>query len=320
MDSHGSADDGRDRLPAVRSPAQVEASRRNGALSRGPRTAAGKAISARNSLKHGIFAKKLMPPGDSREHDRLYDHARAELAKQFDPQTFTDYATIDALAADYVQRARIYQMIEVLQRPPGITLDDVARWHRMHEVRAEIDLLDRAIAELPDGEFACEVEEAELLGQAVSKFVDRTLGEAAQAGIRGGRTQPPAEDPAEDPDDDLDVPIFDDWEIEELEGQLRMIGRFRRRFADASCVMSVLTGGARPKKGELDRLRDILRHIRETRQQFLALERDVEDRLRRAERRAVAEAAWSPEPLMLLHRYQREIEREIERKIDSLTR
>ena len=40
--------------------ARAEASLRNGAKSRGPRTATGKLASARNALKHGLRARKLV--------------------------------------------------------------------------------------------------------------------------------------------------------------------------------------------------------------------------------------------------------------------
>ena len=43
-------------MPATRSPAQIEASRRNGAHSKGPVTADGKARASRNALKHGLCA------------------------------------------------------------------------------------------------------------------------------------------------------------------------------------------------------------------------------------------------------------------------
>ena len=43
-------------MPATRSPAQIEASRRNGARSKGPVTQEGKARASRNALKHGLTA------------------------------------------------------------------------------------------------------------------------------------------------------------------------------------------------------------------------------------------------------------------------
>jgi hypothetical protein len=62
--------------------ARALASRINGARSRGPRTAAGKARSARNALKHGLCARKLVvvPDEDAAEFAALQAALIAELA------------------------------------------------------------------------------------------------------------------------------------------------------------------------------------------------------------------------------------------------
>jgi hypothetical protein len=68
-------------LAALLSPARAEASRRNGAKSKGPRTAEGKARSAQNALKHGLCAQKfVVGDEDPREFAALEAAMTAELA------------------------------------------------------------------------------------------------------------------------------------------------------------------------------------------------------------------------------------------------
>jgi hypothetical protein len=71
-------------LASLLSPARAEASRRNGAKSKGPKTAKGKARSAQNALKHGLRAEKFVVVGDE------------------DPQEFAAFeaAMLDSLAPE----------------------------------------------------------------------------------------------------------------------------------------------------------------------------------------------------------------------------
>ena len=85
MSSAGAAS----RAAAPISNARAEASRKNGARSRGPKTAEGKARSAQNALKHGMRAHKhvLLPQEDAAEFAALEAAILAELAPQGALQT-----------------------------------------------------------------------------------------------------------------------------------------------------------------------------------------------------------------------------------------
>ena len=61
--------------------AQIEANRENAQKSTGPRTAEGKAVSSKNAVKYGLFAKETVISGENQaEYDAFYDAALAELA------------------------------------------------------------------------------------------------------------------------------------------------------------------------------------------------------------------------------------------------
>jgi hypothetical protein len=59
---------------------QIEVNRRNGKLSKGPKTSEGKAIAAQNSLKHGLLAHQiLLPNEDANKLAEMGERLRAEL-------------------------------------------------------------------------------------------------------------------------------------------------------------------------------------------------------------------------------------------------
>lgn len=62
--------------------AKIEANRRNGQLSTGPRTVEGKAVVARNATKHGIFASVPIVPGESPDE---WESHRAGVVESLGP-------------------------------------------------------------------------------------------------------------------------------------------------------------------------------------------------------------------------------------------
>jgi hypothetical protein len=71
-------------MATLLSPARAEASRRNGAKSRGPKTAEGKARSSRSALKHGLCAQRFVVLGD--EDLAAFDALEAALTAELAPQ------------------------------------------------------------------------------------------------------------------------------------------------------------------------------------------------------------------------------------------
>src|SRR5690348_3164583 len=75
---------------------QIEANRRNALQSTGPKTPEGKVAVRLNSLRHGLYAKALLLPGESCEDfDRLCD----DLERDWQPQDRTEQQYVEEMAA-----------------------------------------------------------------------------------------------------------------------------------------------------------------------------------------------------------------------------
>ena len=71
----------------MRSDKQIEASRRNGALSRGPLTSEGKAITSRNAITHGLKARDVLLRHESpKQFEQLLNSNLARFAPQDDTE------------------------------------------------------------------------------------------------------------------------------------------------------------------------------------------------------------------------------------------
>ena len=100
------------------SPAQITANRRNAAKSTGPRTADGKAVTARNALRHGLTAEQVV----------LFDET-AESFAAFHAALRAAYAPADAVEEELVERIVI------------------CAWRLRRAARVEAGLIERAVDE-----------------------------------------------------------------------------------------------------------------------------------------------------------------------------
>ncbi len=91
-------------MPAHRTPAQIEAARRNGARSRGPTTPEGKARSSANALRHGLSAvgHTLIEGEDKAAYEELLTNLFAEL----EPGTELEGQLVRRLAAALWKQGR----------------------------------------------------------------------------------------------------------------------------------------------------------------------------------------------------------------------
>lgn len=94
--------------PPPRSDAAREASRRNGAKSKGPRTAAGKAASAMNAMKHGLRARQSLRREDM--PDWIKD-IETDLLRNLQPLSANQEEHLTRLISALVQIDRVDGLI-----------------------------------------------------------------------------------------------------------------------------------------------------------------------------------------------------------------
>jgi len=113
-------------MPKVVSAKQRLANRRNARKSTGPKSARGKARSARNALKHGLLAQDVVvdtPHGHERQAD--FDALLADLVADLKPQSLIEQTLVERIATCYwrlrrAQRLEAGAIRSALQAPdPG---------------------------------------------------------------------------------------------------------------------------------------------------------------------------------------------------------
>ena len=89
---------------------QIQASRANGAKSKGPVTAQGKRNSSRNSICHGLLAETIVLEA---EKEDAFLELLEELFEEHQPQTPTEAMLVDIIAAASWRQQRIWGMQKV---------------------------------------------------------------------------------------------------------------------------------------------------------------------------------------------------------------
>ena len=124
-------------------PAQIQASRRNGARSTGPLTPQTRAISALNALTHGLTASTILLDGESRERfQQLFD----ELMEQLNPQSTLEFTAVEEIVVALWKQRRAWAMEAASFRaaarqagnqaePTDPAAHAVKAWARLHQRR-----------------------------------------------------------------------------------------------------------------------------------------------------------------------------------------
>jgi len=326
---------------APRSPAQQNASRRNGALSRGPVTFEGKSRSRMNAMKHGLLARVIAPASDIRQQDVLYRKIRRRLMDQFHPDDFSDIAAIDTLAMDYVYLARATQMIEQLHRPQGISAQDNQRWQELMALHRDERLLDRVVKQSNRNDWPlCTREEAERVALRITAFVKNVQNDLAEAEADAkldGEMEnqlpvatpefPPFHQGPAEADAKIQQCVFNpspaDTAVEEAEERefrelVKLIGPAAQRLQDLAYVAGVLCGEKEPRSGDKKRLGRLSSHIYASLKQKESGQRDFQRKMENLQTASQMALAQAPQQLITLHRYINKIECIIDRKLRRL--
>jgi hypothetical protein len=92
----------------MRTAAQIEASKRNGAKSKGPITSEGRARSSQNALRHGLTAhKSVIIDGESKEE---WEHFQSQFLVKFQPRDFVEERMVVELAVCRWRLERLWRM------------------------------------------------------------------------------------------------------------------------------------------------------------------------------------------------------------------
>ena len=289
-------------VPRLRSAAQRQASRQNGARSRGPTTAGGRERSRFNALTHGLFAKAIAPPGDYRGRDVLYGEIRRELVIEFAPATFSQQAAVDSLAGDYLRLALAMQIAEAVMPVCALPQRDAERWKVLAEAEEGLQLVTSTLQRCRGGgRVALPAAQAQPLADRLAKhlaYVEKDLAEL------------------EDPQFDPLTPVDIDLRVPQTK-LVKALGTARRRVAAPANLLALLSGKLKLTPRSRKHLQALLEYAKSMGERFVQQD-DLRNEVARSRQNCIAMAGRQIESLALFERYQADIERAIERKIRRL--
>jgi len=187
--------------------AKVEANRRNGELSTGPRTVEGKVIVARNAMKHGIFAAVPVVPGECPE---AWEAHRAGVVDSLGPVGLLEINLAEraALLLWRLQRLARYEAetvaiaMEDLEVPPLPTPKDsfpppvstfptMSRVEQLRDIREDLRSARKELAEVMQARnFFTSETEGGIAFEVAESVLDIAYERAESA--EGRRSAPPA--------------------------------------------------------------------------------------------------------------------------------
>ena len=98
-------------------PNKIEANRRNAKKSTGPRSAAGKAKSSRNAVKHGLLAGRIVLVDHKDEDPQQFGLLLDGLRDDYQPQSTIETLLVERLAASFWRLRRAYRFeVEAITR------------------------------------------------------------------------------------------------------------------------------------------------------------------------------------------------------------
>ena len=124
--------------PSTVSERKLAANRANAQRSTGPRTAAGKARSSLNALRHGILARAAFNLTiEGAERRKEFDALIAGLAEEFQPQTIVEHLMVQQLAGCWWRLAKVWRYEQEaawrMWASPGIPMDEYNEYHDNRE-------------------------------------------------------------------------------------------------------------------------------------------------------------------------------------------